>query len=86
MKVVMVRSNSIDPDVRLEKEAPILFDNSHDILQSGWDRFGDCPSHEQKNGNSIRRIQCKAPPEYFVRDNYCAMDWCNRTHFEALKN
>lgn len=43
MKVVMLRSNPIDPDVRLEKEAISLVDAGHSVTLLGWQRFGDAP-------------------------------------------
>lgn len=61
MKVIMIRSNPIDPDVRLEKEAFTLSNNGYSVILLGWDRFGKCRKTEIKNGYCIQRIKLKAP-------------------------
>jgi len=57
-KVIFVRSNSINPDPRLEKEIGYLVDN-YDIEVLGWDRKKECPKIENKNGYKIYRCQIK---------------------------
>jgi hypothetical protein len=39
MKVVMIRSNTYVPDVRLEKKVTSLSRNGYDVLLTGWDRL-----------------------------------------------
>jgi glycosyltransferase involved in cell wall biosynthesis len=63
MKVVMLRSNPIDPDVRLEKEAKSLADAGHNITLLGWQRFGDAPAEEKRYLYTIRRLKFRAPVE-----------------------
>jgi len=63
MKVVMLRSNPIDPDVRLEKEAKTLTDAGHDVTLLGWQRFGDAPAKEERHHYTVKRLKFKAPVE-----------------------
>ena len=63
MKVVMIRSNPIDPDVRLEKEAKTLADAGYDVTLLGWKRFGDALIKEERLNYIIRRLKFKAPVE-----------------------
>ena len=63
MKVVMLRSNPIDPDVRLEKEAISLVDAGHSVTLLGWQRFGDAPAKEKRHRYTIRRVKFRAPVE-----------------------
>lgn len=66
MKVIMLRSNPIDPDVRIEKEAKTLVNAGYDVLLLGWKRFGDAPKIERRSGYIIRRIKFLAPLEIKV--------------------
>jgi glycosyltransferase involved in cell wall biosynthesis len=66
MKVVMLRSNPIDPDVRLEKEAKTLADAGHDVTLLGWQRFGDAPVQEEQYHYIIKRLKFRAPIEKTV--------------------
>lgn len=59
----MVRSNPIDPDVRLEKEAETLANAGYDILLLGWRRFGNASKMEMKSSYIIKRILFNAPIE-----------------------
>jgi glycosyltransferase involved in cell wall biosynthesis len=61
MKVVMLRSNPIDPDVRIEKEAKTLVDAGHDVTLLGWQRFGDAPAQEKRYLYTIERLKFRAP-------------------------
>ncbi len=61
MKVVMLRSNPIDPDVRIEKEAKTLVDAGHDVTLLGWLRFGDAPAQEKRYLYTIERLKFRAP-------------------------
>lgn len=57
-KIIFVRSNSINPDPRVEKEANFLKkDYSIEIL--GWDRECKLPKNENKNGLIIHRLRIK---------------------------
>lgn len=70
MKIIMVRSNPIDPDVRLEKEALALLKNGYEVILLGWDRFGnskknekncmiltETPIYEMKSGNVTSKLK-----------------------------
>jgi glycosyltransferase involved in cell wall biosynthesis len=57
----MLRSNPIDPDVRLEKEAKTLADAGHSVTLLGWQRFGDAPVQEERDRYIIRRVRFRAP-------------------------
>lgn len=61
MKIVMIRSNPIDPDVRIIKEAEALGEAGYDVDVLGWDRLGKYPKIERKINYTIRRIRLKAP-------------------------
>jgi glycosyltransferase involved in cell wall biosynthesis len=60
MNVIMIRSNSINPDVRLEKEATTLAGAGYFVKLLGWDRTGDSPHLEKRSGYTIRRITLRA--------------------------
>lgn len=63
MKIIMLRSNPIDPDVRLEKEAKTLANAGHDVTLVGWQRFGNAPVQEKRHRYTIRRLKFRAPVE-----------------------
>jgi len=60
MKVIMIGSNSINPDVRLEKEATTLTEAGYTVKLLGWDRKGDAPQMEKRSGYTIQRISLRA--------------------------
>jgi glycosyltransferase involved in cell wall biosynthesis len=60
MNVIMIRSNSINPDVRLEKEAATLAEAGYTVKLLGWDRNGDTPRIEKRPGYTIQRITLRA--------------------------
>lgn len=57
----MLRSNPIDPDVRLEKEANVLAEAGYKVILLGWQRFGDAPAQEGRYRYAIRRLKFRAP-------------------------
>lgn len=57
----MLRSNPINPDSRLEKEAMTLGKAGHEIHLFGWLRFGNAPKFEKKQYYDISRFSFKAP-------------------------
>jgi glycosyltransferase involved in cell wall biosynthesis len=61
MKVIMIRSNPINPDTRLEKEAKTLADAGYKVSLLGWLRFGEAPLLEKKSHYDIKRIKLRAP-------------------------
>jgi len=60
MNVIMIRSNAINPDVRLEKEATSLAEAGYTVKLLGWDRDGHAPRTERRAGYSIQRIPLQA--------------------------
>lgn len=61
-RVVMVRSQPIDPDVRIEKEAKALSLAGFDVIVLGWGKSGRKSIRlEKRSGYLIRRFQFRAP-------------------------
>jgi hypothetical protein len=67
MKVVMIRSNTYVPDVRLEKKAASLSRNGYDIPLLDEIILITIHSRTKKNkkSNQIQRIRFKTPQGYF---------------------
>lgn len=57
----MLRSDPVNPDVRLEKEAKSLAKYGHSVTVLGWDRSINCSKFECKDGYTICRLRLKAP-------------------------
>ena len=57
----MVRSNPVDPDVRITKEADTLADAGYDVHILGWDRDKKYPEIKRSSKYTIYRIGLKAP-------------------------
>lgn len=60
-KIIFVRSTAVNPESRLEKEVDTLVKNNYRITVLGWNRKGDSPMSEKKDGYSIIRMGIKAP-------------------------
>lgn len=56
-KIVMIRSQPVNPDVRIEKEANALVKNGHNVSILAWDRDGSCSQMEIKSGYTIKRMR-----------------------------
>ena len=61
LKVVMVKSASINFDVRIDIEAEILAEAGYDVVVLGWDRDIRYPKVEKKANYTLHRIRLKAP-------------------------
>ena len=61
MKIIMVRGNPINPDVRIEKEAQTLANAGYDVTLLGWNRSSDAPKTEMRPDYLIHRLNLKAP-------------------------
>ncbi|MCD4845137.1 MAG: glycosyltransferase family 4 protein [Methanosarcinales archaeon] len=61
MKVILIRSNPIDPDIRITKEAQTLADAGYNVNILGWDREKKYPEIECRSNYLIHRIKLKAP-------------------------
>ncbi len=60
MQILFCRSNPIDPDPRVEKEARALISAGYQVQAIGWDRSADLPLVEEKDGIKIQRLAIKA--------------------------
>jgi len=56
IRVLFCRSNPIDPDPRVEKEARALLHAGYQVQVIAWDRTGKLPSPEKKDGFTIYRL------------------------------
>jgi glycosyltransferase involved in cell wall biosynthesis len=83
MNVIMIRSNSIDPDARLEKEAKTLTDAGYRVTLLGWQRSGDAPKIEKKSGYTIQRIKLIAP--FGIKVIFYLPIWWTMEFFQLLK-
>lgn len=61
MKVLMIRSNPVSPDPRLEKAAKALGRNGYNVEILAWDRICKHAKIEAKDYYKICRIRIKAP-------------------------
>lgn len=52
----MIVSNAVAPDPRVEKEAAALAAAGHVVTVFAWDRSGEAPSHEERDGFRIERL------------------------------
>lgn len=61
-KVIMVRSQPVNPDVRIEKEAKTLSTAGFDVIILGWGKSGRKSVRlEKRSGYLIRRFRLRAP-------------------------
>jgi glycosyltransferase involved in cell wall biosynthesis len=61
-RVLFCRSNPIDPDPRVEKEARALLNAGYQVEVIAWDRTGELPRTESKDNFTIHRLAI--PAEY----------------------
>ena len=59
-RVLILRSNPIAPDPRVEKIAAALQSGDYQVRVLGWDRFGQSPTTEYRNGFIIQRLSIVA--------------------------
>jgi len=57
-KIIFIRTHSINPDPRVEKEAGYLL-KDYNIEILGWDRQKECQKEENRNGYKIHRYQIR---------------------------
>lgn len=60
MQIVILRSNPISPDPRVEKEAKSLSKAGFEVNALGWDRTGNLPRSEKSEDFSISRLPIRA--------------------------
>lgn len=56
-RVVMLLGNGLAPDPRVEAEAKCLAAGGCDLVVLGWDRDGDLPPEESRDGYRVQRIR-----------------------------
>ncbi len=61
MKVVILRSNPVAPDPRVEKEARALSGAGYSVIALGWDRSAALPVRESREAWEIIRLPIRAP-------------------------
>ena len=61
MKVVILRSNPVAPDPRVEKEARALSGAGYSVIALGWDRTAALPVRESREAWEIIRLPIRAP-------------------------
>jgi glycosyltransferase involved in cell wall biosynthesis len=61
-KIVLIRSNPVAPEPKLEKYGEVLSNSCYDLTILSWDRKSDFPKCENKNFGKIYRIN--TPGEY----------------------
>jgi len=59
--VIMLRSNPVAPDSRVEKEARAMFENGYKVTVVAWDRLAIFPREETREFGKIQRIPIVAP-------------------------
>lgn len=55
-RIVMLLSNALRSDPRVQKEATALAQAGHDVHVIAWNRGGDLPAAEERDGFSVRRV------------------------------
>lgn len=60
MRVLFCRSNPIDPDPRVEKEAAALCDAGYSVSVVAWDRTGSLPRKERRENYAIHRLSIES--------------------------
>jgi glycosyltransferase involved in cell wall biosynthesis len=60
MNVLILRSNPIAPDPRVEKIARVLVDQGYKVICLGWDRTAALEVVEERAGYQIQRLMIKA--------------------------
>ncbi len=61
LKVLIIRTNSISIEPRVEKEAESLSNNGYNVTVLGWDRSCKYPKREKRGNYFINRIYLSAP-------------------------
>ncbi|MEZ0348902.1 MAG: glycosyltransferase family 4 protein [Thermus sp.] len=59
-RVLILRSNPVEPDPRVEKEARALAEAGYQVRVLGWDRIGRSPRQERKDYGTLERIFIRA--------------------------
>ena len=60
LKILLIRSNHVHPEPKVEKEAKTLGDNGYSVNVLAWDRSGEYPKNENRETYTIKRIKLKA--------------------------
>lgn len=60
MHILITRSNPVAPDPRVEKIGKALIDAGYSVQALGWDRTGNLPEQETKDGLPVFRLPIRA--------------------------
>lgn len=60
MRILITRSNPISPDPRVEKTGRALIAAGHSVRALGWDRTGNLPIAETRQGVPVTRLPIRA--------------------------
>jgi glycosyltransferase involved in cell wall biosynthesis len=60
MNILILRSNPIEPDPRVEKTARTLTRLGYQVTCLGWDRSGKMPKQQDRQGVNVLRIRIRA--------------------------
>lgn len=75
MNIFFLRSNPISPDPRVEKEAFSLMKAGFSVEALGWDRTGELPERENREGIIIHRLPIKAAFGSGMRNLPALLHW-----------
>lgn len=85
-KVLLLRSNPVAPDPRVEKTASVLTQAGYEVTIVCWDRTAELPQIEQKDFAKIERIRIKASYNRGLANLLTLMVWELRLLFWLLFN
>lgn len=84
--ILIIRSNSLAPDPRVEKIASALAEAGYSVRALGWDRTGDFLARENRDGYLIERILSKASNRHGLANLPQLLGWQVRLTGWLLKH
>lgn len=85
-RVFILRSNPIAPDPRVEKIAAALCAGGYQVRAIGWDRFGQSPVLEERQGVTIQRLPILAGFGKGIRNIGPLLRWQRSLLFWLIKH
>lgn len=85
-KVLIIRSNPVAPDPRVEKIGRALLRAGYIVSVIGWDRRGNYPNREKKDFGKINRLKIKANFGQGVKNIVPIIKWQIRLTIALLKS
>ncbi|MFA5033995.1 MAG: glycosyltransferase family 4 protein [bacterium] len=73
-RIIIIRSNAVNPDPKVEKEAEYLADD-FDVIVLGWDRIGCCLKNEKKKNFLIHRLYVKSKYGVGIKNTLSMFKW-----------